>query len=399
MKTNSMTPQRNTRPQRRTFGLALAAGMVMASSCTVPFLDDGEGSATEDISAEVGVSGVDLGDTTKITDGRGDLDADVGEAQPVDSTATSPDETTSSGGDEDPAPVLAVDSRFNGRSVEYLGIGVELGDLIVTNQTVDEYVAAEDPTDDDRILILEIAVTNTGNGTVTVPEGVFGIELSSGERIAPLDMTATDGDFRSTLRPAAQATERALLIFPDVNIAGGSFVISEGTAIPLYIPLDPAVPVPEPYVMELAGQPAVSGLQAPSLWDGCAYQWTGEVIGARIVLDGVENNRLVRANKGERWLAVQIRATNNTPSGNEFYPCNTIGVAHGDLSPRLRIDGFAMSSTNYQQIGARIEEDASATMEFFFPISVDTTEMEVADVDGNVVASFVVDLPAVPGEN
>ncbi len=395
--TSTTTSTSSSRFARRVATSVLTAGLLFTASCGNPLAED-----AQDISADVDVSGA----ASKSPSGEGTtrdvVETPENESAPSEPTSDPDDDEpangTSTPESDDSAPFVEVDTRFNGRSTEYVGIDFTLGDLTVTNQTLTQFTAGAEPTGDDRILVIEVAVTNRGNGTVTVPIELIGIELNNGERLAPDGAQESDGASVYTIRPAAQATERVLLEFPAVDLTGARFVVSEANAIPQYIPFDPALIVADTYSLELPGKAPVAGLRSPSPWVSCNYAWSGQALSARILLDGVNGGQYQRANIGRRWLLIELQATNNTGSGNDFYPCNTAGMAISEIEPRLRIDGVSMGPSNRVSVSGRIDEDVTATVDYWFPIDADTAFVELTDVNGTVIGSWELDLPTVPGE-
>lgn len=373
----------------------LAATMLFAAGCSLPFAD-----SSDDISAdvEVGSSAIKSSEATRETES-----TDGGAVRDGDDTPT----TESSGLGEEPTPsttddvlvaTTSVDTRFNGRSMQYLGIDIQLGDFITTNQSLQEYLGSLEPTDDDEVLLIEIAVTNRSSGTVTIPLGVLGLRLPSGEWVPADEMRETDGDTVSTVRPATQATERVVLEFPAIDIVGASFEISEASTIAESIPLTAEVTIVTPSTIELPGQVAVGGLESPSLWSACGYAWTGEVLSARIAVEGVDGDLLERATKGQRWVAVEMRATYDATIADGSSPCDDYGIAVSEISPRLVIDGVPGTSLNYTS-GDRFQPGTAVTAEFWFQIPVETQEIELTDVGGTRIAIWDLALPLLDGES
>ncbi len=369
-------------PTRLRLAAPLLVALMSATGCALPLTDEGE-----DISSQVDVSGAEADRTTSNAVG--------GEDQASASTASSrSDQQATSGGSR---PV-EIDERFDGRSVQYLGIDVALGDLIVTSQTAEEYLRSEGAGDVERRLLVEIAVTNQSNGAVGLPRTVLGFRLASGERIVADEMVASDGDRIDTVRVEAQATERVLLTFAEVDLWGASFEIAEASTIPASIPLDLEMPVTEAYSLALPAQPAAAHLSSPSRWPACAYTWTGEVVDARIVLEGVDGSQLERAFKGSRWVAIDLMVTNDTTESEDFYPCNQSAMPMGNVSPRLHIDGVATTETNTVPVAQNIEMGAMAVVQFWYRIQSGTEMIELTDTGGTRIAAWQLDLPAVAGE-
>ncbi len=376
----------------------LAAALLTATALLLGACGSDGTEAGDDLSADVEIAGV---------SGEG------GESRPANDRETPPGPADDSAPSDEPAqptdaaddpstarilPAIAFDNRVEGRSATYLGIEITLGSLISTNQTLDEFTASADPTDDREIIIAEVAVTNSGSGDISLPEELFAIQLASGERVAPEDVSAPDGEWIWAIEAAAGSTRHALLAFPELDLEGASFVIAEGGAIAEYIPLDGPATTPEPYVVGLAALPAVGDLRSPSPWDGCDYAWTGEAVAASVTLEGVDGRRLDRASLNERWLGVELLVTNDTTRADEFYPCNSAGMAITAIEPRLRIGGVAMSPENSVPIGDRLDEGVGAIVTYWFPIDASTSRVELTDIGGTVIAGWDLDLPAAPGE-
>lgn len=382
----STDPTRSRHETRRLrFAAALATATLLSTSCGLAFGDEGD-----DISAEVAVAG--RGGTATTTAPLGE--AERSEATVVDQATTSAPQAESAGA----STPAQIDERFNGRSTQYLGIDVALGDLIFTGQTATEYLRSEPAADGNRRLLVEVAVTNNSNGPIGLPRTVLGIRLASGERLVAEEMLNAAGESIDTARTEAQATERVILTFPDADLTGASFEITEASTVPQFIPLDLAIPVPETYSLELPAQPAVSNLSSPSLWPACEYAWTGEVVGAAVLVEGLDGVRVQRAIKGSRWVVVDVLVSNDTTESEDFYPCNQAAMPMTNISPRLRIDGVATSETNRVPIGENIEMDAMAVVQFWYRIDVDTESIELTDTSGTRIAAWELDLPAVPGE-
>lgn len=394
---NSARPPRTMKARRRTPTVLIAAGAVMLSSCGLPFADEGQ-----DISADVEVSGAapENGGASTRTEAKGDETAsNIGQGI----TSQSADEFDDDVPAEevvDPAPALEVDTRFNGRSTTYLGIEIEVGDLIVTSQSIDGYVDGTPPTDDDSILIVELAVTNRANGAVSVPEEVLGIRLANGDRIAVADIRTPDGDAVYTMQPAAQSTERVLVVFPDVDLVGSSLEVSEAGRLPQSISFDPTEPVGEAsFALALEAQPAVAGLRSPSGGWTCDYLWDGRVANASVELEGVDGSRLERAAIGERWVAIELEVSPVTPQEREFFPCYERAMPASEIAPRLVVNGAAMAPSSSPSFGVQIEHNATDTVLFWFRIPADTPIIELTDVNGMPIAQWALALPSVPGES
>ncbi len=369
-------------PTRLRLAAPLLVALLSATGCALPFAADGE-----DISSQVDVSGAEPDPST--SDGVDDV------AQTSASTASSRSDQSATPSDSRP---VEIDDRFDGRSVRYLGIDVALGDLIVTAQTAGQYLRSEETEDTEPRLLVEVAVTNESNGAVGLPRTVLGVRLASGERLVADEMVESDGDRIDTVRVEAQATERVLLTFDDVDLEDASFEITEAGTIPASIPLDLDLPVTEPYSLSLPAQPAVADLSSPSLWPACTYAWTGEVVGAQIVLEGVDGSQLERAIKGTRWVAIDLMVTNDTTESEDFYPCNQAAMPMGNVSPRLQIDGVSTTETNGVPITGNIEMGAMAVVQFWYRIETDTELIELTDTAGTRIAAWQLDLPVVPGE-
>lgn len=399
-KRNSSTLQAPTsgRSNHRLASFLLAVGMLVASGCSVPF-----GGGGDDISAEVDVGGSSSNlKSSEVTRETQQAEAgsllDVDDAPASDSPAASPIE----GDDADPtttalAPRTSVDTRFSGRSMQYVGIDLQLGDFITTNLSLEEYLGSQPPTDDDEVLLVEVAVTNRSTGTVSVPSSVLGLRLASGEWIPATEMRETEGDSLSTVRPATQATERVVLEFPVTDLAGASFEISEATTIAEFIPLTAEASVVPPSTIELPGEFLVAELESPSLWPSCGYIWTGEVLSARVAVEGVDGRRAERAAKGQRWVAVEMRTTYDATTVTGWSPCDDYGLGVSEINPRLVIDGIPESSVNSIS-GDRLDVGTAVVTEFWFQIPVETQEMALTDIDGTVIAAWVLDLPPARGE-
>lgn len=394
--TSPTVPSANLCRARRLSAVTLAATMLLASGCSLPFADGGD-----DISADVQVgssaSNIKSSETTREDEATDSQAVRDGDETPTTESGVVGDDSTPSEGDDVLAPLTSIDTRFNGRSMQYLGIDIQLGDFITTNQTLQQYLGSLSPTDDDQVLLVEVAVTNQSSGTVGIPRGVLGLRLPSGEWVPAAEMRAADGDTVSTIRPETQATERVVLEFPAIDIAGANFEISEATTIAESIPLTAAETAPAPSTIELAGQVATTGLESPSLWPSCGYSWTGEVLSARIAVEGVDGRLLERATKGQRWVAVEMRATYDATTVAGSSPCDDYGLNVGELSPRLVIDGVSESPVN-DTFSDRIDTGSALTAEFWFQIPVETQLIELTDVGGTVIAAWMLDLPSVPGE-
>lgn len=385
------------RGARRLTSATLMAAMLFASGCSLPFADSGD-----DISAEVEVGSSASNIKTSEASGESEQVSDGavrdGDDTPTTESSVVGDEPTPSTTEPVLAPSTAIDTRFNGRSMQYLGIDIQLGDFITTNQTLEQYLGSLDPTDADQVLLIEVAVTNRSSGTVAIPMGVLGLRLPSGEWVPAEQMRETDGDSVGTVRPATQATERVVLEFPPIDLVGASFEISEATTIAESIPLTPEETTAASPTIDLPGQVTVIGLESPSLWPSCGYSWTGEVLSGRITVEGVDGRLLERATKGQRWVAIEMRATYGATVATGSSPCDDYGIAVNEISPRLVIDGVPETSVNSVP-GDRIKIGTAATAEFWFQIPVDTQEIELTDIAGTRIAFWSLAIPLLPGES
>lgn len=386
------TPTAPARRAARLSTLVLAAGMLFASGCGLPFPDNGE-----DISADVAVGGT---KTESSAERATESTIPVLDDRTLEDTTepTLADPTQDATAPSEPAPSVAIDTRFDGRSMRYLGIDIELGDFITTNQTLEEYLGSLPPTDDTQTLLVEVSITNGSSGTVSVPSDVLGLRLASGEWVPVDEMRETDGDRLTTVQPATQATERVVLEFPTVDLVGASFEVSEASTIAESIPLTAEETTAGSYLIELPGQLPVADLESPSLWPSCGYLWTGEVLSGSVTVEGVDGRRLERATKGQRWIAIEMRVEYEATSVTGSSPCDDYGVAVNEVDPRLVIDGVAASSLN-SVAGDRIATGTAVTVEYWFQIPVEASEIELTDVGGTRIAIWNLDLPRLEGES
>ncbi len=399
-------------PRNRRGRLSAVAGLALtltASSCAgLPFGGD---DASQDIAA-VEVEGIEPSDNAQLSASRADDSSttlagssgdQASDANDSSSTQpTSPDDTADSTATDDtsqaatPGAIETIDERFVGRSVEYLSTELALGAITVTNQDPRDLLKGIQGELDVPTVLIEVTATSRDGVAVNFPESLFGLVDSSGARFAPIDTLDQRGETMYSIGVESQATTRFVLVFPETDLAGASFVVSEAGLVPEIIPLtDTDTTQQSPYTFDLAAPTPLASVTAPGINDSCDLAMDVQIQSAAAVLEGNDSHRFERTAKGERFVGIDVSITNrNEP--DIFSVCGA-GFGPYQLEPRLEVDGVSLAPVNPIEFQT-IELGATIDTRFVFRVDTGPSDLRLVSLNGDVIGEWSVDIPAVAGE-
>ncbi len=401
MKTNHTPATSNNRPhnlprRRRWYapiGLAMA---LTASACgNMPFAG---GTETSTNVAAVDVEGIDdarLSSASADEDDNGTSSQASSAASTTAAPSTDSDETTTTTAPA-PVPTETVDDRFVGRSANYVIADVELGSVITTDRTPQDYLNGVDGELDNPVILIEVNLTSINGASGWFDREIFALVDSSGTRFSPTDVYTPRADATYSIDIESQATTKLVFVFDAIDLDGASFVASEAGRVPAIIPLTDVDTTQEsPYTFDVSPAAVARDIEGESPWPSCTYAFSATIESATATLDGRNGTRIERTPIGERFVTFRVALTNTTTSdaGN----CYDIGGNVDDVQPRLEIDGVAMAPT-YDGGFEKVEVGATVTAEYVFRVPAGQHDLVLRSSIGSELGSWTVDIPPVAGE-
>lgn len=397
---NTVTATRLARISTLTLSGALAL-----SACAVPFGgDDGGEIATVDVE---GVTPQEPTPTAAETASQVVDNDDAGEsvASPATTAPLADDEAVETS--ETTAPAVGadgfiVDDRIDGVSLVYKRIEIQFGQIVITNQTLEDHLSGEiDPErdDNDKLLLVEVILTNDGDGSVNVPRELFQLGDADNLLVGAEDAADRRGDTAYSFDLDSKTSEKGWLAFPfiDGDLETTFFEVSEGGAVPERLVLAAGATQPTtPYWVELGPQALASDLAINPPTGNCGWLVSAEVDRAGVGLEGVDFSKITRANAGERVIEVDVTFTYISPTGSSSV-CATLGPTKDEVGPRLRINGRL--TTHLTTAGLdRVDPSTSKTFTYWFVVPSGSYDVEIVTQEEAVFGSWSVDLPPLPGE-
>lgn len=395
------------RPAPRRLLPALAAFAFATSACSaIPFGGDDAG---QDIAA-VDVQGVEPGtasDGAQLSATRADDASTATNGAQSDSTQSGAAGTNEAGASDDASgnsstetttsgATVTVDDRFVGRRVEYLSTDLALGTISTTNQQPSDLLKGVEGDLDEPVILIEVTATSRNGVSVSFPDAVFGLVDESGARFAPIDVLDRRGDRMYTVGVEAQATTQFVLVFPETDLAGASFVVSEAGLLPEIIPLtDTDTTQQSPYSSDLGAPSSQVSITAPGINDSCNLSMDVQIQSATAVLEGNDQFSFERAALGERFVEIDLAVT-NTNEPDIFSVCGA-GFSAFQIEPRLEVNGVSLAPVNPSDF-TTIEIDATVSTRYVFRIDAGSADLRLVSLTGDVIAEWSTELGPVVGE-
>lgn len=400
--------RRPVRTLRWRLPVSLAFALTATGCGALPF--GGDDAASQDIAA-VDVEGIEPGGNTELSSSSSDANAsattDAGSTTPqddgesrlgsdaatIDNDATQP---TAESDDETEGAFETTDDRFVGRSARYLVSDIELGTIVTTNIAIEDYLNGTKAEIGDTVTAVEVNLTSVEGGSGFFSQELFGLVDADGVRFNAEQVFTPRGDREYSVTVESQATTKLVFVFPEVDLDGASFVLSEAGRVPAIIPLtDADTTQTSPYAFDVTPVVSPVDVTSNSFWENCLHTFTADLLSATATLDGRDGSSIERTALDERFLVVEIALTNITDTS--LSPCGGFGPRPDILDPRLSIDGVTMAPSHIAD-APFVEAGATVVGTFTFRVPTGAHDLVLTSITGDEITSWAIDLPAVVGE-